>query len=29
MDLDSHYYSYRCKNINGTFMMFVGADSDH
>jgi hypothetical protein len=35
MDLDSHYYSSRCKNINGlwvfkgSFMTFVGGDSDH
>jgi hypothetical protein len=35
MDLDSDYYSSRCKDINGlwvfqgTFMTFVGGDSDH
>ncbi len=36
MDLDSDYYSSRCKDINGlwvfkgTFIMtFVGGDSDH
>jgi hypothetical protein len=35
MDLDSNYYSSRCKDINGlpvfkgTFMTFVGGDSDH
>jgi hypothetical protein len=35
MDLDSDYYFSRCKDINGlwlfkgTFMTFVGGDSDH
>jgi len=35
MDLDSDYYWSRCKDINGlwvfkgTFMTFVGEDSDH
>jgi len=35
MDLDSDYYLSRCKHINGvwvfkgTFIMFVGGDSDH
>jgi hypothetical protein len=35
MDLDSAYYSSRCKDINGlwefkgTFMTLVGGDSDH
>jgi hypothetical protein len=35
MDLDSDYYSSRCKDINGlsvfkgTLMMFVGGESDH
>jgi hypothetical protein len=35
MDLNSDYYSSRCKDINGlsvfkgTLMMFVGGDSDH
>jgi hypothetical protein len=35
MDLDSDYYSSRCKDINGlwllkaNFMTFVGGDSDH
>jgi hypothetical protein len=35
MDLDSDYYSSRCKDVNGlslikgTFITFVGGDSDH
>jgi len=35
MDLDSDYYSSRCKDINDlwlfktTFMTVVGGDSDH
>jgi hypothetical protein len=32
MDLDNDYFSSRCKDINGlkgTFMTFVGGDSDH
>jgi hypothetical protein len=35
MDLNSDYYLSRCKDVNGlwvfkgTFMMFVGGDSNH
>jgi len=35
MDLDSDYYSSRCKDVNGlwlikgAFITFVGGDSDH
>jgi len=38
MDLDSDYYSFRCKALNGLlfiyllkglFMTFVGGDNDH